>query len=226
MKRAKSSGNVRSLWQRGQRMGFSSLRRIWGLGALFSHSTRVPEGGAPEDEKLADSSLHRFLADVARRDGAPGGGSIAALSGAGAAALLALVCRVSARHNASIPLRPCVPGDSLGELLQGAEDACRRLLALVDEDVLAYREWCDSDLSSAGATCTDSPAGGPTRAIDVPKSIARCCEEVAEMAERAAPLVRQPSLLADLRAAEALARGAAVAAAEIASANSASMKRT
>jgi formiminotetrahydrofolate cyclodeaminase len=82
---------------------------------------------------LADQSVREFVGEVASAETpVPAGGSVVALSGSCAAALLALVCRVLQRHHV---------GGVIDDHLLEAERLQRDLLALMDEDAAAYRAY-------------------------------------------------------------------------------------
>lgn len=80
-----------------------------------------------------DASLAEFLQTVASESATPGGGSIAALAGAEAAALVAMVCRLTQgkkgfeAHEAAV-----------GRALTQAESLLERLQVLIVEDADAY----------------------------------------------------------------------------------------
>ncbi|HEY2594325.1 MAG TPA: cyclodeaminase/cyclohydrolase family protein [Chloroflexota bacterium] len=85
------------------------------------------------ESRLVDQSVREFVGEVASAETpVPAGGSVVALSGSCAAALLALVCRVLQRHHV---------GGVIDDHLLEAERLQRDLLALVDEDADAYRAY-------------------------------------------------------------------------------------
>src|SRR5437868_15498651 len=100
------------------------------------------------DDELVSRSVREFVASVASVDEpVPAGGSVAALTGAASAALLALVCDVQQRRQ---PLR-------LAAESQQARDQQSRLLALVDEDAAAFRAFLDA--RRAGGAPVSTAAG-------------------------------------------------------------------
>jgi formiminotetrahydrofolate cyclodeaminase len=85
------------------------------------------------ESRLVDQSVREFVGEVASAETpVPAGGSVVALSGACAAGLVALVCRVLQRHHV---------GGVIDDHLLQAERLRRDLLALVDEDAAAYRAF-------------------------------------------------------------------------------------
>ena len=100
----------------------------------------IPEaGGGPTGEGgtgagaspgWAFETIDAFLTELASGSPLPGGGAAAALTGALAAALVGMVCRVAARRDPSAPGRV--------EVAAAADELGRRLTALMREDVAAY----------------------------------------------------------------------------------------
>jgi methenyltetrahydrofolate cyclohydrolase len=156
----------------------------------------------------ATELLDRF----ASSDPTPGGGSAAALAGATAAALVAMVCRMPKTRTGD-------PGERvrLDEALAKATEAGRRLRALVDEDsaaydavVAAYRLPKATDDEKAARKRTIDAA--VSVATEVPLRTAEECLAVLTVAQAAAAN-GNPNAASDVRTAAALAwaglRGAA-----------------
>jgi formiminotetrahydrofolate cyclodeaminase len=80
-----------------------------------------------------DASLRSFLDDVASDKPTPGGGSVAALSGALAAALLSMVCRLTIGKKGYENVQ-----EDMKRLLKEAEEARVRMQQLAAEDAEAY----------------------------------------------------------------------------------------
>ena len=83
--------------------------------------------------RLTDLTVSGFDAEVAAASPAPGGGSAAALAGSVAAALVAMVCRLSVGRDDL-----ATTADELAKTLDAAEGLRRRLLELIDEDTAAF----------------------------------------------------------------------------------------
>lgn len=140
---------------------------------------------------LLHLSVGGLLERVAARTPAPGGGAVAALTAASAAALVAMAARFS------------------GEPAARADELRARLEPLADADAAAY---------TAVLAARRLPADDPTRArrvadamaeaTEVPRRVAAAADEVARLA---AALVESgnPNLVGDARVAELLARAAA-----------------
>jgi formiminotetrahydrofolate cyclodeaminase len=88
------------------------------------------DGGGVEEDAVG-----RYLADLASAAPAPGGGSAAALAAALGAALVAMTCRVTAKHAGAAP-----EGRPLGELAEQADSLRRRLTALANDDARVYSD--------------------------------------------------------------------------------------
>src|SRR5262249_62245512 len=97
-----------------------------------------------------------FLAALSSSSPAPGGGAAAGLGGALAAAVVAMVSRVTAEREPSF-------ADDVSPITASAEQLKRRLETLVDEDMAAYRAVLASRASGPGAMAT-----ALRRAIDAP----------------------------------------------------------
>lgn len=149
-----------------------------------------------QDARLVDSSVADFLGLVASTDPAvPAGGSVAALTGAAAAALLALVCKVIEKH------RPNTVVDQLG-----------RVTALQQRLV---------ELSTERGTAARRAAA--ERVVRVPLEIGRACGDIVDLAtdlHSYAPA----SLRQDVSAARALAEAASRSALDIEQRNRVSPK--
>jgi len=85
--------------------------------------------------KLSDMDLNAFARELAGDSPAPGGGSVAALAGGLAAALCAMVSRLTLGRE-----KYKDAADDMEAVRQKADTASARLLALVDEDAAAYNK--------------------------------------------------------------------------------------
>jgi len=162
------------------------------------------EGGTRNSK--ASPSIDGWLEELAAGTPAPGGGSAAALAGAMAGALVAMVARLSTSERAPTIVREA--------------DALRSdLRRLVDEDAAAY----------AGVIrALRLPRTDPSRRQTVDGALLRAAEPQIEVARRAARLlalarevgaIGSPAARADAVAAGHLARAALLAAVENVRAN-------
>ena len=83
--------------------------------------------------KLVDKPVTNFLDELASNAPAPGGGSVAALSGALGAALVSMVCNLTLGKKAYADVQ-----DEIGDLLAESEALRGQLTGLLEEDVKAY----------------------------------------------------------------------------------------
>jgi formiminotetrahydrofolate cyclodeaminase len=142
-------------------------------------------------------SIERYLEALASAAPAPGGGSAAALAGAMAAALVAMVCRVTASRG----------GDAaLAGVVASADVLRERLLGLGGDDAAAYEA-----VIAARRLPPDARPGAVQaalrRATEVPLDVVEAARDVLASCARVAGAAR-PSTLGDLRVAAALARAA------------------
>jgi methenyltetrahydrofolate cyclohydrolase len=153
--------------------------------------------------RLVDLSVADFVAAVgSAHEPVPAGGSVAALTGASSAALLALVCDVLERHTPGVLAQP----------RQAARGLQQQLLVLVDEDAAAFRAFLDAERGSRAREAAGA------RVAAVPLHISRACQEVVELEQSIAPHVRGAMHL-DVSAARQLAAAAGRSALDIAEYN-------
>jgi formiminotetrahydrofolate cyclodeaminase len=156
------------------------------------------------DAELVSRSVQEFVAGVASVDEpVPAAGSVAALTGAASAALLALVCEVQARKLAG--------GDATVER-QRADSLQQRLLGLVDEDAHAFRAFLSARRTQVGL---DEALALTTQ---TPLEIAAACAEVVALGT-SVETHTHGLLLGDVRSARTLAGAAREAALEVAKQN-------
>ncbi len=128
-------------------------------------------------------SLQSFLDEVASADPAPGGGSVAALSGALAASLVAMVCRLTIGKKGYETVSA-----EMQTILPRAETLQRELRDLIQADTDAYARVMDAYQLPKQ---TDAEKAARTRAIqdalkhasDVPLRVAELCAQVLALAQ-------------------------------------------
>jgi formiminotetrahydrofolate cyclodeaminase len=152
------------------------------------------------EPRLVDQSVGEFVAAVASANTpVPAGGSVVALSGSCAAALLVLVCRVLQRHHV---------GGVLDDHLLAAERLQRHLLDLVDEDAAAYHAY----LAARRDPKTIE------RVANTPLLIGQACVEIVALTDALA-LHELRSMRGDARAARHLAEAGVRTAVDLAEQN-------
>ena len=134
---------------------------------------------------MTQSSLEKFLDDLASGNPTPGGGSAAAVMGAMGAALVSMVCNVTIGKKGYEAVEA-----EMRSVLSESERVRRRLTAMVAEDIAAF----DSILAAykrPKATEEDKAAraaaiqAGLRRATEVPLDCAHVCAEVIALSRRA-----------------------------------------
>ena len=151
-----------------------------------------------------DVSLAAFLDLVAAKTPAPGGGAVAASSGALASAIAQMVVAYSVNKKSLAEHEP-----ELRESLQRLERARALLLALGEEDAEAYR--LVSELSSKPADDPDRVArwpGAVAAAVRVPQSVLATACDLLRLLERLADRTNR-YLASDLAVAAVLAEATA-----------------
>jgi methenyltetrahydrofolate cyclohydrolase len=134
---------------------------------------------------ITESSVEKFLDDLASAAPTPGGGSAAAILGAMGAALVSMVCNVTIGKKGLEAVEP-----EMKSLREQSEKLRSRLAAMVAEDVAAfdglmaaYRlpKVSESDkVRRAEAIQTSLRA-----ATETPLDCARACSDVIDLAQRA-----------------------------------------
>jgi formiminotetrahydrofolate cyclodeaminase len=144
------------------------------------------------------TGLETFLEKLASATPTPGGGAAAALTGATSAALVAMVCRITARHEPA--------AGALAETERRAEGLRARLTALVQEDTDAFAAL----LAARRAPAVERPAlvrAALARATAVPQEIAQRSAAILVLCDGLAASARA-SAVSDLGVAVALAAAA------------------
>lgn len=152
---------------------------------------------------LKNLTIEEYFKELASDSIFPSAGSTAALTGAHAAALLAMVCRINIRKLHGHGPQKRNENGFWENKLDSAEKLICHLLQLAQEDGLAY-------LSVVNGT-----PGAPVQAIEVPLQIARLCEETIRNIENVLPQSYR-MVRADLETALHVARGSKNAALAVA----------
>ncbi|MFQ5873460.1 MAG: cyclodeaminase/cyclohydrolase family protein [Dehalococcoidia bacterium] len=128
-----------------------------------------------------DRSLDRFLDELASKAPVPGGGSVAALSGALAAGLVSMVCNLTLGKERYAHVQ-----DEIRTLLARSEELRRRLIELLKDDVQVYTK-----VSAAYKMPRQNEEGKKTRteaiqaalkdATEIPMKVAEACVEILDL---------------------------------------------
>jgi formiminotetrahydrofolate cyclodeaminase len=137
-------------------------------------------------EKLTDRPTRSFLNELASAAPAPGGGSVAALSGALGAGLISMVCNLTLGKPKYADVQ-----DNISALLKKSESLRKELTDLLEEDVQAYSKLSQimkmprdtEEQKAARAALMDQALKAAT---DVPMRVAAACVAVMELCPPAA----------------------------------------
>lgn len=156
-----------------------------------------------KEQSLADLSLEDFLVRLASAAPTPGGGSVAALTGALAASLGQMACALTVGKPKFADVEPQVR-----ELATRLQRAAGMLRQLIDEDAAAYTELNAAfKIDKSEPTRKQQLAKAAVLAAEVPLETAAISREVLGDLERLAPIAN-PNLRSDVEAATHLARAA------------------
>jgi formiminotetrahydrofolate cyclodeaminase len=149
---------------------------------LFKHCNPSQYGNGI---MITDSSVEKFLDELASGNPTPGGGSAAAIMGAMGAALVSMVCNVTIGKKGYETVEA-----EMKTVRDESERVRRRLMAMVAEDIAAF----DSILAAYKLPkATDEEKtrraaaiqAGLRRATETPLDCARVCAEVIALSRRA-----------------------------------------
>ncbi len=137
-------------------------------------------------EKLTNKSTKTFLDELASSAPAPGGGSVAALSGALGAGLISMVCNLTLGK----PKYAAVQ-DDVAAILKKSENLRQELTDLLEEDVQAYTRLSQTmkmprDTEEQKATRAALMDKALKAATDVPMRVAEACAAVMALCPKAA----------------------------------------
>jgi formiminotetrahydrofolate cyclodeaminase len=137
-------------------------------------------------EKLTDKPTKTFLDELASSAPAPGGGSVAALSGALGAGLISMVCNLTLGK----PKYAAVQ-DDISAILKKSEDLRKKLTDLLEEDVAAYTVLSQTmkmprDTDEQKTVRTKAMDTALKTATEVPMRVAEACVAVMALCPSAA----------------------------------------
>ncbi|HID24866.1 MAG TPA: methenyltetrahydrofolate cyclohydrolase [Thermoplasmata archaeon] len=132
-------------------------------------------------KKLVDMNIKSFLDEVASESPAPGGGSVAALAGALAAALSSMVCNLTLGKEKYASVH-----DEIDEVLERCEHSRKRLIEIVDKDTEAFNKVMDAlrlpkNTEEEKKKRMDKLQNAFKGAALVPLETARLCIEIIEL---------------------------------------------
>lgn len=136
--------------------------------------------------KLTDKPVTTFLDELASNAPAPGGGSVAALSGALGAALIGMVCNFTVGRKAYADVQ-----DEIAAILAESETLRQRLAALIEADVNAYNGYTTAtkmprETDEQKAARAEAVQAALKTATDVPMGVAEASVKVMDLCMPAA----------------------------------------
>lgn len=171
----------------------------------MSQPTVSPQQLAPS---FGAVNIEQYLSDLAAKVPAPGGGAVAALHAAQAAALVAMVARYTTRAK-DAEHKPVVE-----RIIEAADAARARALALADADAAAftavgaaYKLPKNSEAEQAARTAAIEAA--LVEAARVPAAVVDEADEILSLAAELLP-IGNPNVVTDIGAAADAARSAAL----------------
>ncbi len=145
---------------------------------------------------LKDKIIEKFLDELASKSPAPGGGSVAALSGALSAALVSMVCRltIGKKKYSKVQIE-------IKKILKLSEKLRKDLIKLIDKDAQAYNQVVKAFKLSGKPDIEKALK----QAVEVPLETAENCKKVLELAIRVAK-IGSKFALSDAKVAKLLAQ--------------------
>ncbi len=162
--------------------------------------------------KLVEMTVADFVGELAGDSAAPGGGSAAALAGATAAGLTAMVARLTIGR---VKYRDAWP--VMDRVRDRADELSQRLLKLVDEDAAAYNKFAAAlklprQTEAQQTARKEALEAAAEEAARVPLETLKCVAETIELVEEAVDK-GNPNCLTDAGTAVQMARTAVLGAA-------------
>ncbi|MBF6331297.1 cyclodeaminase/cyclohydrolase family protein [Nocardia transvalensis] len=156
---------------------------------------------------FGESTIGRYLDDLAAKIPAPGGGAVAALHAAQAAALVAMVARYTTRAK-DADNRPVVD-----RIIDAADAARARSLALAEADATAFTAVgtaykLPKSTDTEAAAREQAIAAALLQAARVPAAVVAEADEILSLAADLLP-IGNPNVVTDIGAAADAARAAA-----------------
>ncbi|MFO7678264.1 MAG: glutamate formimidoyltransferase [Thermoplasmatota archaeon] len=149
----------------------------------FIPEEKVIEYMIKEAGPLASLPIHKFLSETASKSPAPGGGSVAALSGSLGAALSSMVCNLTIgkeQYKSS--------EEEIKKALAESENLRKQLTELIDEDTDAFNDVIKAfrmpkDTQEQKTKRSNAIQKGYQKASQVPLKTAQRCEEIFKVAK-------------------------------------------
>jgi len=149
----------------------------------FKPEEKIIDYMVEESGYLVSMKLSDFLSELASSSPAPGGGSVAALSGALGAALASMVCNLTIGKEKYIKVE-----DEIKKILNKSEQIRKKLTSLVDKDTQAFNNLMKAfklhkETEKQIEVRSKAIQDGYKTAAGVPLETARTCEEILDLAK-------------------------------------------
>jgi len=176
--------------------------------APFDPKLKVIEERFRAPSPLADMSVKGFVEELASRSPAPGGGSVAALTGALGAGLCSMVCALTHEKKGFEAVKAEIEGAGVK-----SQEHLAALMRTVDEDTRAFNKLMDAfgmpksdkDQAAARAKAIEKATKGatlePLKVLELQLGVLDCAKTAAEKGN--------PNALSDAGVASLMARAAA-----------------
>ena len=160
-----------------------------------------------QEDSMGQSSVERFMEDLASERPTPGGGAACGVAGAMGAALVSMVCRVTRNK-----LKGEDPPEQMEQALRQADELCGLMLRGADDDRVAFRGLIDSYKLPKGSAeevelRKTKIAAATSEATEVPLRCAEQARRIMELARNVAD-TGTPSVISDAGAASLAAYSA------------------
>ena len=148
----------------------------------FKPEEKVIEYMIQETGPLANMKINSFLSELASSSPAPGGGSVAALSGSLGAALTSMVCNLTVGKEKYKDVE-----DEIKKTLKVSEKLRNDLTDLIDRDTLAFNDVIKAfkmpkETEEQKKKRSQAIQEGYKKAAQVPLETAHICEEILDVA--------------------------------------------
>ena len=160
----------------------------------FKPEEKIIDYMVKESGSLVSMKVNSFLSELASSSPAPGGGSVAALSGALGAALSSMVCNLTIGKEKYVNVQ-----DEIKDVLKKSEQLRKELTKLIDKDTEAFNDVMkafklpketDKDKEIRSKAIQD----GYKTAASVPLETAETCEKILDLAKIVAEKGNQSSI--------------------------------
>ncbi len=170
-----------------EKLGLSDLYQ-------FNPSEKVIEYMIEEKGKLASMKIYKFLDELASSSPAPGGGSVAALSGALGSALSSMVANLTVGKEKYENVQ-----DEIKKALKDSEKLRNKLTELIDEDTNAFNDVIKAfkmpkENSNQKEKRSQAIQKGYKKAAKVPLDTAKTCYEILSVAKKVAEIGNKNSI--------------------------------